>query len=218
MKTYRRLIKFSMLLFAITLALCVNVSAKDTYEIPIKEHGRYVYDEESTIKSKNLEKIESWCEELDEKTNIQIFVITFKDINGKTVAPYLKASEVHMNMVEEGKETITIFASEKEKKIVVKSTDGVNIQNVGHTNLFYAKLVEKDFSDAITLIVENFIKVLTKKNDIQIDNTVEEQPDIKEQLVKNILLVVITIIVIIAFSISIIVNLKVETERATRRR
>lgn len=215
MNNYRHLLKFSMLLFIIAFALCINVSAE--YEIPQKEEGRYVYDVEGTIKSKTIQKLENWCKELDEKADIQIFIVTFRDIKGNTVEPYFKADQVLEAMKEEGKETITIFVSEKEEKIVVDSTDGVDVSNIGYINIFYTGFDENDYSSAITEVVDNFVKVLSKQNNVQIENVVEEQPDIKEQLVKNVFYAVGTTIIVIVFIIAIIVIFKEEMERARER-
>lgn len=215
MKHYRRLIKFSMLLFIMTFVLCINASAE--YEIPQKEEGKYVYDVEGTIRSKALEKIESWCKELDEKADVQIFVITFKDIKGNTVAPYIKADEVHKFMIDEEKETITIFASQRENKIVVKSTKGVDIKSVGYINIFYTD-EENDFSNAITKVVEGFVKALKKQNNVQIEDETEEKPEVKEQLLRSAFMVFMTIIIIFAFGMAIIVTVREERERVNRRR
>lgn len=205
MQYLRRLIKFFILLFILSI-LSIRIFATE-YTIPEKQENKYVYDVENQITADNAEKINQWCKELDEKTNIQIYVFTFKGIKRPhAMKTYILADQINQKMQEEGKETITIFVSNEQEKIIVDYSAGLEVCTLYYVKLYHSYLEENTYNYAIRSTVSRMITQMAEEQEVDIQGVFKQQ-DVEKNEYKDdtfgrvailITIVFLTVIVIIA--------------------
>lgn len=192
MQYLRRLIKFFILLFILSI-LSIRIFAIE-YNIPEKQENKYVYDVENQISTGTMEKINKWCKELDEKSNIQIYIITFNDIlNPNAMKAYMIADQINQEMKEDGKEVITIFVSKEKNKIIVDYSSGIELNSLYYVKLFHKNLEESDYSGAIRSTVYTLVKQMASIQEIEIDGVYKiqnaEQIKYNDDTYKRILII-----------------------------